>query len=103
MASKKYTVRAGFVVALLLQKQDGGSYERRYESGEELTLDDDQAEQHLHKLEFATQKDRDAALAAEQSAKVTTAAAQSPAEMMAMMTEVFTRALQAGAPVAPAA
>ena len=103
MASKKYLVRDGFVVALALFKQDGSTYERRYEAGEEVTLDDDQAAAHLHKLEFATQKDRDAALAAEQSAKVSTAAAQSPAEMMAMMTEVFTRALQAAGGVAPQA
>lgn len=105
MPTKKYLVRTGYVVVLALINASGATYERRYEGGEEVTLDAEQAAQHEHKLEFASQQDRDAALAAEHAAKIGHAAAQNPADMMAMMTEVFTRALQAanGAPATPAA
>ena len=104
MANKRYLVRIGYVVALTLINASGATYERRYEGGEEVTLDDEQAAQHLHKLEFASQQDRDAALAAEQAAKIGQAAAQNPADLMAMMTEVLTRALHAAnAPPATAA
>lgn len=65
--AKKYVVRDGFVVVLKLSKNDGSAYERRYESGEEISLDEDQAAAHQHKLEFASQRDRDVALAAEQA------------------------------------
>lgn len=103
MATKKYLVRTGYVVVLALINAAGTTYERRYEGGEDVTLDDDQAAQHQHKLEFANAQDRDAALAAERIARVGQAAAQSPAEMMAMMTEVMTRALANTAAASPAA
>lgn len=88
--TKKFIIRDGFVVVLKLTKQDGSTYERRSESGEEITLDEDQYALHAHKLEFASQKDRDAALAYEAEAakrKVADAAAVDPtiAALMAMM------------------
>ena len=104
MPSKKYIVRDGFVVNLILNKADGGTSTRTYDSGEEVTLDDDQAPLHLHKLEFASQKDRDAALAAEQQAKVSQAAASNPVDLVKAMADMLSQAqATAGVPVqAPA-
>jgi hypothetical protein len=94
MASKKYVVRMGFVVCLMLTNAaTGAQSERRYEGGEEVTLDDDQAAEHLHKLEYASQRDRDAALAAEREAKVAAAAAQSPVDLVSMLTAALGQAL----------
>ena len=70
MPSKKYIVRQGFVVHLTLMGQDNRPVNRSYEGGEEITLEDEDAALHLHKLEFANQRDRDAAFAAEKKAQV---------------------------------
>lgn len=96
MPSKKFIVRAGYVVVLaFINATNGNTSERRFEGGEEVALDEDQAAQHLHKLEFASQRDYDDALAAEREARMRHAAHQSPADVMSMMTEVFTRSLTA--------
>ena len=100
MATKKYLVRAGFIVALALRKEDGSGYERTYNAGEEVTLDDEQAALHLHKLEFASQKDRDAALAAEKDAMVARAAQQSPVDLVAALTKALAQQLAANQPPA---
>lgn len=102
MAMKKYIVRTGFVVRQTLAKADGSTYDRDYNEGEELALEDDAAALHLHKLEFAGQKDRDAALAAEAAAKVTAAAGQDPAALVQMLVAALSQA-QAGAAAATAA
>lgn len=102
MAAKKYLVRQGFVVVLTMTKQDGSTYDRIYDSGEEVTLDDEQAALHIHKLEFANQKDRDAALAAEKQAQVATAAAGTPSELVASLISALQQAMGgAAAPAAP--
>ena len=95
MATKKYIIRAGFVVVHLLTKTDGSTYERRYESGEEVSFDDEQAAQHLHKLEFSSQKDRDAALAAERDAAIAAAAGQNPVELVGNLTAALGQQLAA--------
>lgn len=100
--AKKYIVRDGFVVVLKFTKTDGESYERRYEGNEEVTLEDDQAAQHIHKLEFSSQKDRDAALAAEKADAAAKNAAASPVDLMATMAAMLSQAL-ANAGVAPVA
>lgn len=103
MASKKYFVRLGFVVCLMVLNQaTGKETERRYEGGDELTLDDDQAALHLHKLELADPKDRKAAEKAEQEAKVAAAAAQSPVDLVGMLTSALAQAMVAAGGV-PAA
>jgi len=102
MASKKYIVREGFVVVLEIKRAGGEVQTRTYTGGEEVTLEEDDAKLHAHKLEFANQKDRDAALAAEQQAKVATQAQQSPAELVAQLIAALSQA-QAGAAAAPAA
>lgn len=102
MASKKYIVRDGFVVVLKIVKADGSFIERSYQSGEDLTLEDADAALHQHKLEFASQKDRDASMAAEQQASIATKAQQSPAELVSALISALTMA-QAGAGVAQAA
>jgi len=105
MASKKYLVRDGFVVQIAATKSDGSTYTKEYNGGEELVLDDDIAAQHLHKLEFASAKDRDAAIAAEQQAKVFAAASQSPVELVQQLIAALSMAQQSAgvAPAAPAA
>lgn len=103
MATKKYTVRTGFVAQIAIAKNDGTSYLRTYGEGEEVALEDADAAQHLHKLEFSSQKDRDAALAAEQQAKVAAAAGQSPAELVQQLIAALAQAQAAAAPTpAPA-
>jgi uncharacterized membrane protein len=101
MASKKFIVREGFVVVLALTKPDGSTYERTYEAGEELTLEDDQATLHRHKLEVANQKDRDAALAAEKQADIATKAVSSPIALINSLVAALSQA-QVAAGVAPA-
>lgn len=103
--AKKYIVRTGFVVHQQLQRTDGSLYIRTYNEGEELTLDDSDAELHAHKLEYASQKDRDAALAAEKATKVAQAAAQSPAELVNQLVAALAQAQAAAgaAPTQPAA
>lgn len=99
--ARKYIVRTGFVVVLKLQKPDGSTYERTHEGGEEVTLDDDQALLHRHKLEFASQKDRDAALQAEREADVAAAAQLAPVQLVQQLTAALQASL-AGAGVATA-
>lgn len=99
--AKKYIVRDGFVVVQSIPRPDGTSYDRTYAGGEECTLEDADAALHAHKLEFASQKDRDAALAAEKSARVAAAAASNPAELLAALTMMLQQAQAAAAP-APA-
>ena len=106
MATKKYIVRDGFVVVQTITKNDGSAYDRTYTSGEEVTFDDAQAALHAHKLEFASAKDREAALAVEQQAKVASAAAGSPVELVTTLVAALQAAMsagQAGAAVAPSA
>lgn len=104
MATKKYIVRAGFVVVLKIHKPDGSFVERTYDGGEEVTLEDADAEMHRHKLEFALQKDRDAALAAEQQALVASKAQQSPVELVVALTAALQQSIAAAQPqAAPAA
>ena len=104
MAIKKYIVRAGFVVVLAIAKADGSTYDRTYDSGEEVPLDDEQAAKHQHKLEFATQKDRDAALAAEAAARQTTMAASSPVDLVQALVAALAQAnATAAATATPAA
>lgn len=103
MASKKYIVRDGFVVVQTIPKNDGSTYDRTYAGGEEVTFDDDVAALHAHKLELASQRDRDAALAAERTAQIATAAGQSPAELVRQLIAALSQAQAAAAPAAPAA
>lgn len=105
MATKKYIVREGFVVVQTITKTDGSSYERTYIGGEEVNFDSDQFALHGHKLEFASAKDREAALAAEQQARVASAAASSPAELVITLVAALQAALAGGAqaPAAPTA
>lgn len=102
--AKKYVVRDGFVVDLEFTRDDKTKFTRTYQGGEEVTLEDDQAAPHQHKLEFASQKDRDAALEAEKKAAVAKAAAASPAELVQMLVAALQQAQAAAAPApAPAA
>ncbi len=101
MATKKYVVRAGFVVPLITVKPNGEKSTKTFDAGDEVTLDDEQHALHAHKLEFANQKDRDAALAAEQQAATAKAAQNSPAELVQLLTAALTQSLQA-AGAAPA-
>ena len=103
MPVKKYLVREGFVVVQSIKKSDGTTYDRTYTGGEEISLDEDQAAPHIHKLEFATAKDRDAALAAEKEANVARAAANSPAELVTMLVAALQASLGTAAPATPAA
>ena len=72
--AKKYIVREGFIVFLEVVSPKGDKYERTFSGGEEVSLEDDAAALHTHKIEFAMQKDRDIALAAETAARVKAAA-----------------------------
>ena len=101
--AKKYIVRDGFVVFLALFKPSGEKYERTYTGGEEVTLEDADAADHAHKLEFANQKDRDAALAAEKAAKVTALAGGDPAGLVQQLVAAIAQASGAVAPPAPPA
>ena len=89
MATKKYIVRDGFVTTLALAKNDGSTYEKRYEGGEEVTLDDAQAALHRHKLEFADQADRDAEMQAEHDKAVATAKSQATPELIKQLAEAL--------------
>ena len=101
--AKKFIVRDGFVVVLkLVNPKDQSVFERTYNGGEECTLEDDQAAQHWHKLEFASQKDRDAALAAERQALQDERAGQSPADLVKALVAALAQAQQAGGVQAPA-
>ncbi|QOR55186.1 MAG: hypothetical protein SHS37scaffold296_3 [Burkholderiales phage 68_11] len=95
MATKKYVVRAGFVVPLITEKPDGSKSVKMYEAGDEVSFDDDQYALHAHKLEFANAKDRDAALAAEQQAATARAAQNSPAELVQMLVAALSQVVAA--------
>lgn len=105
MASKKYIVREGFVVFLEIVKTNGEKYERTYAGGEEVTLEDADAAQHSHKLEFAGEKDRANALTAEKAANVTAMAASDPAALVQMLVAALAQAqgVTAAPPAAPTA
>jgi len=92
MASKKYVVRDGFIVFLTVISPKGDKAERQYTGGEEVTLDDADAADHLHKLEFAGQKDRDVALAAEKAANVTALAGSDPASLVQTLVAALAQA-----------
>ena len=105
MASKKYIVREGFMVFQEVTKPNGDKYERTYAGGEELVLEDADAAQHIHKIEFSNQKDRDTAIAAEKAAAVSAAAATDPATLVQMLVVALAQAqgVQAAAPALTAA
>ena len=96
--AKKYIVREGFVLFLALINAKGEAYERTHQEGEVVELDDDEAAKHAHKLEFASEKDRAAALAAEKTAAIATAAASNPVELV----QALVTALAQSQGVAPA-
>jgi hypothetical protein len=102
MATKKYVVREGFVLVLKITKATGETYERDYQGGEEVTLDDADAALHAHKLEFASQKDRDAAAEAEKRAAQSVAAAANPVELVAALIAALGQAQAAAGIAAPA-
>ncbi len=95
---KRYIVRDGYVVTLVSEDSSGNKHDRTFIGGDAIVLDDDQAKDHLHKLEFADKKDRDAALAAEAAERAKTAAAN-PAQLIADLVAALS---QAQAQVAPA-
>lgn len=108
--AKKYIIRSGFVVELEVTRTDGNGNEvkstRRYESGEELSLEDDDAKLHLHKLELASPKDRAEALAAEKAAAAAAAppAMVNQADLVTLLAGAIAQALKpAEAAQAPAA
>lgn len=92
---KKYIVRDGYVV-ILKTVRDGKEYDRTFVGGDTLSLDDDDAALHLHKLEFADSKDRDAALRAEVAERAKTAAAN-PTQLIADLVAALSQAQQANA------
>jgi hypothetical protein len=101
MPTRKYIVRDGFVVPLTVEKPNGEKFVKMVDAGEEISLDDESAALHAHKLEFAKQSDRDAALAAEKEAATAQAAQNSPAELVQLLVGALSQVL-ASAP-APAA
>jgi hypothetical protein len=103
MATKKYLVRDGFVVVLKIARADGGFTERTFTSGDEVQLEDGDFSLHAHKLEFSSQKDRDAALAAEKTAAAARVAAQ-PVDVIKQLADLLALAVsQTPAATAPAA
>ena len=96
--AKKYIVREGFIVALaLINQANGQGYERVHVGGEEVVLEDDQAEAHAHKIEFASEKDRAAALASEKAAAIEKrAAAGNPADLVAQLAAALQLAIAGG-------
>lgn len=94
---KKYVVREGYVVILTTEGNDGKKYDRTFIGGDIISLDDDQAEQHLHKLELADAKDRAAALAAEQAERAKTQAAD-PVKLISDLVAALSQAQNAQAP-----
>lgn len=100
--AKKYIVREGFNVFLAVTKPNGEQYERTHAGGEEVVLEDNEAALHAHKLEFANQRDRDAAMAAEQAALATQRAQSNPAELVSALVAALQQAQGAAAqPAAP--
>lgn len=102
MPQKNYVVRDGFVVVQKLMTSDNKPYERTTAGGEPITLDDDEAAQHAHKLELANPKERAAALAAEQEAKVASHANNAPVALVQTLVEALQHALSGPAAAAEA-
>jgi hypothetical protein len=103
MATKKYVVRDGFVVVQQTKLPDGKTGERRFESGETVSFDDAEAALHAHKLEFASQKDRDDALEAEKAAHVAKQAGMQPADLVEALVKALGQAMVASGAMAPPA
>ena len=103
MATKKYIVRDGFHAAIAISKADGSTSEKRYDGGEEVSLDDATAALHLHKLEFADQRDRDAQEKADRAKAVASAKAQHPVELVSMLAEALNAQIAAASVGAPKA
>lgn len=99
--TRKFVVRDGFVLHLQFQRPSGDAYSRTHEAGEQIELTDEQHALHGHKVEFASDKDRAAALAAERAASVAARAAQDPAELIRQLTEALAQARGAGGPAGP--
>lgn len=91
--TKKFIVRDGFIVILALLAANGKEIERRYEGGETVELDEDQYAAHMHKLEFADEKDRKRALAAEEAATMAAAARSNPVDLVNMLTAAIGQAI----------
>jgi hypothetical protein len=103
MASKKYVVREGFVLfRKVVNPANDQTVERQYMQGDTVEMDDDEYAQHAHKLEFAAQKDRDAALAAERQAAVNKAAAAGVVDVVSMLAQALQQAAAANAPASAA-
>jgi hypothetical protein len=100
--AKKYIVREGFIVFQEITKSTGEKYERTFTGGEEVSLEEDEAAQHAHKIEFASEKDRANALAAEKAAFVSAHANSEPAELVQSLVAALAQA-QGLTPAAPAA
>jgi hypothetical protein len=100
MPQRNYIVRDGFVVVQTVVKADKSTFTRTTSGGEPITLDDDEAAQHAHKLELASQKDRDAALEAEQQAKIAAHANNAPVALVQTLVEALQHALSGGATAA---
>nr|WP_316642878.1 hypothetical protein [uncultured Roseateles sp.] len=96
MPIKKYIVRDGFMVVLEIKQADGSVHKRTYASGDEVSLDDDAHAQHAHKLEFANEKDRAAALATEKESRIQAAATNSPADLVNALIAALGQALNQG-------
>src|SRR5690242_407763 len=90
--AKKYIVRDGFIVNLIATASNGEEHEKKAIGGEIIELDDSVADRHLHKLEFADKKDRDAALKAEQERKVASMATANPAQLIQQLTAALAQA-----------
>lgn len=98
--AKKYIVREGFIVFLEVVSPKGDKYERTFSGGEEVSLEDDAAALHAHKIEFAMQKDRDAALAAETAARVKAAASGDAGTLVQSLVAALAQAQAATQPEA---
>lgn len=90
---KNYTVREGYVVILTTEGADGKKYDRTFIGGDTVKLDDDQAALHLHKLEYADEKDRAAALKAEEVERAKTQAAD-PVRLISDLVAALSQAQQ---------
>jgi hypothetical protein len=103
MPTRKYIVRDGFVVPLVVEKQNGDKHVKLVDAGEEISLSDEDAALHAHKLQFAKQSDRDAALAAEKEVATAQAAQNSPAELVQLLVGALSQVLAAAPAPAVAA
>jgi len=99
MATKNYLVRDGFVVSQRIKNAaaPNGFFEKLFQSGETVTLDDDGYAQHAHKLELADPTERSVALAAEQKAAVAKHANNAPVVLVQTLVDALQHALSGGA------